>query len=124
VSHVTDSILTSVKKVLGLAEDYTAFDKDVVLFSNTAFSTLSELGIGPIDGFMIEDSGPTWDTFLNDDKTMNDVKTYVYLRVRILFDNASLTSYMIEAMDKQIKEFEWRLNVKREATAWTDPTSG
>jgi hypothetical protein len=120
---VVDSILTSAKKILGLTEDYTAFDTDVIIFANAAFSTLNQLGIGPVNGFMIEDSSSTWDAFLGDDPKLNDVKTYVHLRTKILFDPPA-TSYMIESMDRQIKELEWRLNVKREATEWTDPTSG
>jgi hypothetical protein len=114
------SILSSVKKALGIEEAYTAFDPDVLMHINTVFSTLNQLGIGPEDGFMIEDAEPTWDAFLDDDYRLNSVKSYVYLRVRLLFDPPA-TSYLIEAMRKQVEEFEWRLNVYREETAWIDP---
>src|SRR5690348_398765 len=88
---------------------------------NTAFSMLNQLGVGPEAGFAIEDAVPTWDTFLGDDLRLNAVKTYVYLRVRLLFDPPS-TSFVIEAINKQITELEWRLNVQREGGSWTDPT--
>jgi hypothetical protein len=120
VSHVTDSILTSVKKVLGLDESYTAFDLDVLMHINTVFSVLTQIGIGPTDGYMIEDATPTWDAFIGTDNRLNAVKTYVYLRVRVLFDPPT-TSFVADAMEKQIKELEWRLNVVREGDSWTDP---
>lgn len=114
------SILSDIKKVLGIEAEYTSFDPDVLMHINTAFSTLNQLGIGPEDGYMIEDDEPTWDAFLGDDLRLNSVKSYVYLRVRLLFDPPA-TSYLIEAMRKQVEEFEWRLNVYREETAWEDP---
>lgn len=114
------SILADVKKTLGVAESSTDFDVDIILHVNSVFSTLSQLGIGPTDGFMIEDDTPMWDAFLGDDPKLNSVKTYVYLRVRMLFDPPT-TSYMIEAMRQQIQELEWRMNTYREETEWTDP---
>lgn len=115
-----DSILNSVKKVLGIQEDYTAFDVDIVMHINTVFSILHQLGLGPEDGFMIEDDTETWDTFLGDDLRLNSVKTYVYLKVRLMFDPPS-TSYLIESFNRQAQELEWRLNVVREGDSWTDP---
>jgi hypothetical protein len=117
---VSDSILTSTKKVLNLSNGYTPFDADIIMFINTALSTLNQLGVGPDDGFMIEDDTATWETFLGSDPRLNHIKTYVYLRVRLLFDPPT-TGYMIEAVEKQIKELEWRLNVQREDVKWTDP---
>lgn len=115
------SILTNVKKMLGLDKDYDAFDMDVIIHINSVFSTLSQLGIGPVNGFMIEDDILTWDDFFEEsDPRLNSVKTYVYLRVRLLFDPPA-TSFAITAMEKQIQELEWRLNAYREVTAWTDP---
>lgn len=114
------SILSDVKKTLGIEADYTAFDVDILMHINTVFSTLNQLGIGPEAGFMIEDATPTWDDLLDDDLRLNSVKSYIYLRVRLLFDPPA-TSYLIEAMRKQVEEFEWRLNVYREETAWVDP---
>jgi hypothetical protein len=115
-----DSILTSIKKVLNVPADYTAFDVDILMHINSVFSTLQQLGIGPENGFMIEDASPTWDTFLGTDLRLNAVKSYVYLRVRLLFDPPT-TSYLIEAQNKQIQELEWRLNVTREGDAWVAP---
>lgn len=114
------SILTSIKKLLGIPEDYTVFDVDVMTHINSAFSTLTQLGIGPTGGFMIEDDSAVWADFLADDKEYNPVKTYIALRVRQIFDPPS-TSYLISAFNDQIKELEWRLNTHREETGWVDP---
>lgn len=114
------SILTDTKKILGLDESYTAFDLDVIVHINSVLATLNQLGIGPATGFMIEDKTTEWEEFLGTDPRLNSVKSYVYLRVRILFDPPA-TSYAISAMNEQIKEFEWRLNTYRESIAWIDP---
>ena len=114
------SILTSVKKNLGIDESYTFFDDDILLYINGVFSTLNQLGIGPDDGFSIEDDTATWDTYLADNLKLSSVKTYMYLKVRLLFDPPA-TSFAIEALNRQAQELEWRLNVVREETAWVDP---
>lgn len=115
-----DSILTSTKKILGIAADYTAFDLDIITHINTAFSILTQLGIGPAEGFMIEDDSEVWEDYLADDNQLNSVKSYVFLRVRQLFDPPT-TSYLIDAMERQIEQLEWRLNVHREETGWVAP---
>lgn len=107
------SILNDVKKLLGIGESDDSFDLDVLIHINGVFVTLNQLGIGPENGFSIEDATATWDAFLGDDPLMNNVKSYVYLRVRVLFDPPG-TSFLIDAMNKMIQEFEWRLNVQRE----------
>lgn len=117
---MTDSILNSVKKMCGLTEEYKAFDQDIIIYTNTAFSTLEQLGVGPAGGFAIEDENATWDTFLGNDLRLNSAKTYVYLRVRVLFDPPT-TSYLISAMNDQIKELEWRLNMVKEVDKWVAP---
>jgi len=117
---VNPSILISVKKTLNLADDYTVFDQDVIMHINSVFSTINDLGVGPFNGFQIEDKLALWDTFLQGDLRMNDIKTYVYLRVRMLFDPPT-TGYHVTAMQEQIKELEWRINVRRESEQWTDP---
>jgi hypothetical protein len=117
---MSDSILDSVKKVLNLPPEYDVFDQDLILHINSVFSTLSMLGIGPSQGFMIEDSSETWSSFLGGDTRLNHIKTYICLRVRLLFDPPT-TSYLIDAMDKQIKELEWRINAQREDEKWTPP---
>lgn len=117
---MSNSILTSTKKILGIDETYTAFDLDIILHINSVLGTLNQLGIGPDAGFMIEDADAEWESFLGDDLRLNPVKTYVYLRVKALFDPPQ-TSFHLAAMDKQIQELEWRLNVHREGLSWSDP---
>lgn len=117
---MTESILESTKKVLGIAADYTVFDVDILMHINSVFSTVNQLGIGPLEGFAISDDTATWADFLGTDLRLNAVRSYVYLRVRLLFDPPS-TSYLIDSMRKQYEEMEWRLNVTREETAWVDP---
>jgi hypothetical protein len=91
------SILISTKKILGLAEDYTVWDHDIITHINSAFSTLTQLGVGPTAGFMIDDETAEWSDFIGTDLELNSVKTYIYLRVRLLFDPPT-TSYAISAM--------------------------
>lgn len=107
-------ILNSTKKVLGIADDYTVFDLDIITYINTAFSTLNQLGVGPPEGFMIEDDSAEWDDYIaDDDIQLNAVKSYIFLRTKMLFDPPTI-GYLIDAYQKQIDELEWRLNVKRE----------
>lgn len=117
---MSESILTSVKKLLGLEESYEVFDPDIILYINSAFSTLTQLGVGPEAGFMITDKTTLWSSFIGSDPRLNAVKTYVQLRVRMLFDPPQ-TAYLVDAMEKQIEEHAWRLNVHMEHTIWTDP---
>lgn len=107
------SILNSTKKALGLAEDYDVFDPEIIMFINGAFATLNDLGLGPSAGFAIDDASLMWSDYLGTDARLNSVKTYMYLRVRLLFDPPQ-TSYLQDSMTKQIQEHEWRLNVLRE----------
>lgn len=116
-----DSILDSTKKILGFVADNTAFDADVIMHINTVFSDLEQLGIGPAEGFAIEDATPTWEDYLGTDLRLNNIKSYTYLRVRMLVDPPA-TSYLLNAMKDQIRELEWRINVRREDTSWVDPT--
>lgn len=106
-----DSILDSIKKQLNIGSDYTAFDPDIILLINSAFATLHQLGIGPDEGFSIEDSGAEWSDFY-DDPRLNGVRRFVYLKVRVVFDppiGSIMTSF-----ENQIKEEEWRLIVAQE----------
>jgi hypothetical protein len=108
-----NSILISTKKVLGIAEDYTVFDLDIITHINASFSILNQLGLGQPEGFFIEDATATWDGFLVPLNQLNLVKTYVILKVRMLFDPPA-TGFLVSAMENQLKEYEWRLNVFRE----------
>lgn len=110
---MADSILDSTKKILGLDSSYTPFDLDVITHINSVFAILGELGIGPSDGFMIENSIPTWDDLIVPSNQRNMIRTYMFLKVRMLFDPPT-TSFLIEAMNKQIEEYEWRLREMRE----------
>ena len=105
-----ESILTSTKKLLGIAEDYTQFDADIIMHVNTVFLTLRQLGVGPDEGFMIEDKEMLWEDFLEDPTELQAVKTYMYLKVRLLFD-PPVSSAVIESTNRMIAELEWRLNV-------------
>lgn len=106
-----DSILTSIKKMLGLSENYEQFDADIIMHINTVFMNLTQLGVGPAAGFFIEDVDATWSDFVNTDKyiQLNAVKTYIYLKVKLLFD-PPLSSAVIESINRTIAELEWRLN--------------
>lgn len=111
---MADSILDSVKKTLGVDSDYDVFDADILTHINSTFLTLSQIGVGPVMGYMIEDSDPTWDDFLGKDSRLIAVKSYMYLKVRLLFDPPP-TSFHIAAIEKQLNELEWRLNLQAEA---------
>lgn len=102
------SILKSVKKVLQISPDYTAFDIDILMHINSVFVTLGQLGVGPDSGYMIEDDSSTWADYLGNDKMLNMVKTYLSLSVKMLFDPPT-TSYAIGAMQEQLKQMEWRI---------------
>lgn len=109
---MTDSILLTTKKALGLAEDYSAFDPDIIMHINSVFASLVTLGIGPEVGFAIEDETKTWNDFTSDVR-LNSVKSYMYLKVRLMFDPPT-TSFVLNALQEQLKELEWRMNVYRE----------
>ncbi len=106
------SILDSIKKNLGLDTDYTIFDPDITMHINTIFFSLQQLGVGPSAGFAIEDNTATWNQYIGTDH-INAVKSYVYIKVRLLFDPPA-TSFAIDSLAKQAEELEWRLNVQQE----------
>lgn len=116
------SILTSTKNILGLVEEYEAFDLAIATHINSVFSDLTQLGIGPVNGFQIEDKTAVWADFLGEtiDLQYNSVRSYVFLKVKMLFDPPT-TSYMISAMERQILELEVRLNIHREEVDWVNP---
>ena len=109
-----ESILTSIKKLLGIAEDYTHFDADLILHINSVFSILTQLGVGPSEGFSITDDNTVWNDYISDDVKLNDVKSYMYLKVRLLFD-PPVTSSITESINRLISELEWRLNVSADS---------
>lgn len=103
-----DSILTSIKKMLGIEEDYTQFDIDIITHINSVFMILNQMGIGK-EGYIIIDKTAVWKDFIEDLDKYESVKTYVYLKVKLIFD-PPLSSSVIEALNRTINELEWRLN--------------
>ena len=110
-----ESILTSIKKLLGIAEEYTHFDNDIIMHINSVFMTLTQLGVGPSEGFYIEDSSAEWLDFIDDTNKLQAVKTYIYLKVKLVFDPASVGSSTLASYERQTQELEWRLNVAAES---------
>ena len=104
------SILTSIKKMLGVAEDYTEFDEDIITHINSVFLNLTQLGVGPEEGFMIEDDTAVWEDFIDDSIQLQAVQTYMYLKVKLLFD-PPLSSSVTESFTRMIAELDLRLNV-------------
>lgn len=107
-----DSILNSVKKMLGLGSEYNPFDTEIIIHINSVFASLSQMGVGPTEGFMIEDSSTIWSEFIGDDKLINSVKSYMYLKVKLLFDPPT-NSALIESINNQIRELEYRLYIQK-----------
>lgn len=113
---MTDSILTTTKAVLGLADSYTDFDLDIVTYINTAFATLYQLGLATTlanDAFMITDATPVWADLGESKHILNLIRTYVLLKVRMLFDPPG-TSFLIQAQTEQLAELEFRISSFRE----------
>ena len=111
------SILDSIKKLLGIPSEATEFDTDILIHINSVFSILTQLGVGPSSGFSIEDSSTEWSDFIGDDARLSDVKSFVYLKTRLLFDPPA-SSAAIDAMNRMASELEWRINVS------VDPKGG
>ena len=109
-----ESILTSVKKMLGIEEEYEHFDQDLIMHINSVFMILTQLGVGPSEGFYIEDAEATWADFLGDSTNLEAVKTFVYLKVQLIFDPPD-RSAILEAKKNLLSELEWRLNVNADS---------
>lgn len=109
-TSVRDSILDSTKSMLGIVPEYTAFDDQIIMLINTQFSTLHQLGVGPDDGYSIEGNTEIWSDYLDNNKLLNLVITFVHLNVRLLFDPPT-NSFAVDAVRKAIDEYTWRINV-------------
>lgn len=118
-----DSILTSIKKMLGIEEEYEHFDADILMHINSAFSILTQLGVGPDNGFMIVDKDATWDSFIKDKARLNLVKSYMFIKVKLLFDPPMSTA-VLECYKAQISEYESRLNITAENTKVEEDQNG
>lgn len=105
------SILKTVKKLLGLAENYNAFDQDIIVYINMSLNILTQLGVGPKEGFIISDATSTWSDFMGDDNRLAMVQNYVHLKVKAIFDTG-MSGALSDAVNNQIKELEWRINVQ------------
>lgn len=112
--RMNDSILTSIKKLLGITEEYEHFDQDIIIHINSVFMILNQLGVGPSNGFSITDKTAVWSDFISEGSNLESVKSYIYLKVRLLFDPPT-TSAVMESMNRMISEFEFRLNVSAES---------
>ncbi len=109
-----DSILTSVKKLLGLPADYEAFDPDIIMYINTVLMILAQMGVGPKEGFFISDKSATWNQFIADPVKVEAVKAYVAVKVRLLGFDVPQSSTTLDALKNTAAEMEWRLNVEHD----------
>lgn len=122
MNYDQDSILATIKKMLGIDDNYAVFDMDIIVLINAALMSLQQLDVGPKDGFSIHDYTQTWHQFLTNEVKLEAAKTYVYLKVKTAFDPPS-SSFVMTAYENQIKELEWRLNVQAESVEkfdWMD----
>lgn len=110
-----ESILTSIKKMLGITEEYEHFDQDIIMHINSVFMILTQLGVGPPEGFFIEDKSYFWTDFVDDTSQIEAIKSYMYLKVKLLFDPPDRAA-VLESTNRLIDEFEWRLNVAADTT--------
>ena len=105
------SILNTIKKMLGLDANYTAFDTDIIVHINSALMTLTQLGVGSPSGFSITSSLATWQDFIGTTTDLEAIKSFIYLKTRLAFDPPA-TSFVLEAIKAMISEYEWRINVQ------------
>lgn len=108
-----ESILTSIKKLLGITEECSDFDTDIIIHINSALFDLTQMGVGPQNGFSIQDDQSKWSDFVENASEFEPVKTYVFLKVKTVFDPPA-SATVLEAYNRRISECEWRLNVKAE----------
>ncbi len=110
-----ESILATIKDRVGIAEGDNNFDTDIISLINSAFADLCDIGVGPSDGFTIEDAVSEWVEFVDDVRVLSSVKDFVYLTVKLTFDPPTQTS-LLTSMENRLKKLEWRLNVKCDST--------
>lgn len=113
-----DSILTSIKKLLGIDESYEIFDPDIIMHINSVFMVLRQMGVGPPGGFSISDDSAVWTDYIPEIEKIEAVKTYIYMKVRLVFDPPT-SSALLDALKQSIQEYEWRLNVEAETPTIT-----
>lgn len=113
------SILNTIKKLIGVDPEYDVFDQDILVHINSALSTLTQIGAGPANGLFVEDETAKWSDFFTE-AGLNPIKSYVYLRVRMMFDPPS-SSFVLTSYKEQIKELEWRINVEADDSWYVGP---
>lgn len=116
---MNDSILNSIKKLLGIDNQYEHFDQDIILAINTELNVLNQLGVGPEEGFKIEDSDSKWSDFVGDRKDLEMIKTAVHMRTKLLFDPPQ-NSFLVDILNKQLAEIEWRIDAQQIAAKKED----
>ena len=114
-----ENILDSIKKLLGIDEADLNFDQELIMHINSVFMVLNQLGVGPVNGFKISSNDEVWADFVGTRLDIESVKSYIYLKVRLLFDPPQ-NSFLVGSINKQIQEYEWRLNVQVEPYAITE----
>lgn len=116
---MNDSIFTTIKSLLDIHDDDDSFDADILTFINTAFYSLRQIGVGPRNGFVIDGPDQTWSDFSEDQSLISEVKTYIQQKVRLLFDPPN-NSFLVSAIQDNIKELEFRLNIDGEGAFNTE----
>lgn len=104
-----DSILTSVKKLLGYSEDETGYDDEIIMHINSVLMDLTQMGIGPEEGYEIDDAADRWEDFVSDTKKFAGIKTYVFMKMKLIFDGSTMSSALVDSYNRRIAELEWRL---------------
>ena len=107
---LVDSILFTIKEMLGITKEYTHFDIDIITHINSAIGILTQIGVGEPNGFFIKNELDTWESYIGSSKNLELIKSFIYLKVKLLFD-PPLSSAAIESINKMISEFEWRISV-------------
>lgn len=106
-----ESILKTIREMMGPSGDYTAFDLELIAHINAVFQILQQMGVGPTEGFSIAGEDETWSDFIPDKQNLNLVKSYMYAKVKLAFDNSTMGGPLIGVFEKICAECEWRLNV-------------
>ena len=105
-----DSILTSIKKLMGLTEEYDAFDQDILILINSVLFELEQIGVKAKDGFSLTDKTAVWSDYSDDDRLLNALKPYIYMKTKVTFDPPT-SSGALDSMNRIIDRFEWRINL-------------
>ena len=105
-----DSILTSIKKLMGLTEEYDAFDQDILILINSVLFELEQIGVKAKEGFILSDNTAVWSDYSDDDRLLNALKPYIYMKTKLTFDPPT-SSGALDSMNRIIDRFEWRINL-------------